>query len=405
MKNNYKHAAIIPLIGGEAIAQTNVFGSDLDYILSYSAFAKNDGQFRNYLEQEGKDIPYHVIDAEGFEHPHQVDVVSSVCPCAGLSRLNPHASSDAAANDWMYNSTQYVLENIKPRVLWGENAPGLVEKMGKPVLAKLKAIGEQYGYTLTTYRTRTLLHGYPQVRNRSFYFFCKDDKCPMLPFFERELSITIPDLIAEVNDQEPDCASRAKKPSDEFFYNAILHMKGMTHAEYIAHINSDKKNVMSKESRTAFLKEYTYADAYAHVERNPEKYGNYTAKLDRMVAKEADGKGVMYSGVFFPIDHIGAFISRYTYGLAHPVEERFISVAESLAIMGMPENFELLGGAKNINMICQNVPVGTASDMAKAVLDYLDGKLEMHEGDYLHCHNVKKQYMFDAPVIETNDLF
>ena len=44
--------------------------------------------------------------------------------------------------------------------------------------------------------------------------------------------------------------------------------------------------------------------------------------------------------------------------------------------MGLPDDFELQGGKKNINHICQNVPVTTASDMASQVLKFVDGRLD-----------------------------
>ena len=79
-----KHATIIPLIGGETIASENVFGSRPEYILSYSAFKDNEKHLINYYDNE---IPYHILDE--VDHPFQlppIDVMSSVCPCAGLSQ-------------------------------------------------------------------------------------------------------------------------------------------------------------------------------------------------------------------------------------------------------------------------------------------------------------------------------
>ena len=76
-----KHAAIIPLIGGEVLASDQVWGNRPEYILSYSAFKDNESHLLNYYDNE---IPYHVLD-EGDSAPGRVDVVSSVCPCAGLS--------------------------------------------------------------------------------------------------------------------------------------------------------------------------------------------------------------------------------------------------------------------------------------------------------------------------------
>jgi hypothetical protein len=53
--------------------------------------------------------------------------------------------------------------------------------------------------------------------------------------------------------------------------------------------------------------------------------------------------------------------------------------------MKLPEDFILQGGLKNINHICQNVPVTTAQDMADHVLKFVEGRLDnqMIETDYL----------------------
>jgi hypothetical protein len=51
--------------------------------------------------------------------------------------------------------------------------------------------------------------------------------------------------------------------------------------------------------------------------------------------------------------------------------------------MKMPENFQLQGGVKNLNHICQNVPVTTATDMANQIKKYLDGHLDAVETKFL----------------------
>ena len=102
MSSSYKYASIIPLIGGETIAMEKVFGKRPEYILSYSGFGANDSQLLNYYNHE---VPYHVID-EGNGKTDYVDVVNSVCPCAGLSTLSPTASSDNHNNDWMIESSK-----------------------------------------------------------------------------------------------------------------------------------------------------------------------------------------------------------------------------------------------------------------------------------------------------------
>ena len=148
------YASIVPLIGGETIAMENVFGKRPEYILSYTDFTANDSQLLNYYNNN---IPYLLLD-KGDTAPGGVDVVNTVCPCAGLSSLSPTSSSDSSTNDWMVQSSEYVLESIQPTVFWGENAPRLASRMGEPVVAKLREIGRKHGYVFSIYKTKSILH-------------------------------------------------------------------------------------------------------------------------------------------------------------------------------------------------------------------------------------------------------
>ena len=93
----------------------------------------------------------------------------------------------------------------------------------------------------------------------------------------------------------------------------------------------------------------------------------------------------MRRGVNIPKSYIGAFVGAYPMTLTHPDEDRFLTLRECLSIMKLPEDFILQGGLKNINHICQNVPVTTAQDMADHVLRYVDGRLDnqLIDTDYL----------------------
>jgi hypothetical protein len=81
--------------------------------------------------------------------------------------------------------------------------------------------------------------------------------------------------------------------------------------------------------------------------------------------------------------------------LAHPTEDRFITFREALALMKMPDDFQLLGGKKNANMICQNVPVCTASDMAENVKDWLDGNIDTIDANFIRQDNNKQEYVVE----------
>ena len=126
-----RFASIIPLIGGATIAMENVLQKKPEYILSYEDFKANDKHLVDYYK--GK-VPYHLYGDNGLPYLPHVEVINTVCPCAGLSSLSPTASGDAAVNDWMLTSANLVLGTLKPDVFWGENAPGLASNIGKPVV-------------------------------------------------------------------------------------------------------------------------------------------------------------------------------------------------------------------------------------------------------------------------------
>lgn len=48
--------------------------------------------------------------------------------------------SDAEINKWMFDSAEYVLGKIKPKVFWGENAPGLFTNIGEGVVEGLRLV-------------------------------------------------------------------------------------------------------------------------------------------------------------------------------------------------------------------------------------------------------------------------
>ena len=150
---NVRWGTIIPLIGGSAIGCSQATKNKPEFHLSYSAFGANE----KYLTDYWKDVPRIVLD-EGGEIPNQqIDFINSVCPCAGLSQLNTSRSKDMreSKNYWMYESAQRIMGELKPRVYWGENAPGLFTNSGAYVRDKLKTLAKEHGYSFSLYKTDT----------------------------------------------------------------------------------------------------------------------------------------------------------------------------------------------------------------------------------------------------------
>ena len=391
-----KYASIVPLIGGETIAMEKVFKKRPEYIISYEDFQANDTHLVEYYKRE---VPYYLLGNDRSYDLPSVDVINTVCPCAGLSSLNTSASSDAAANDWMLTSANYVLGTLKPKVFWGENAPRLASKMGEPVVENLRTIGREFGYAFSLYKTKSLLHGLGQVRDRSFYFFWKGDKIPKLDFFRRKHE-RIEDTIRKVKMYHKDPMSvlaNKKTPSKNPFYRFVLEEMcgGITHREFQRKITKTVNPMDYIESNNI---KYNEVAAWLK-SKGFEKESN---KATAMYNKLKEGKNIMRRSVTIPKDFIGAFVGHLPFELTHPDEDRHLTIRECLTIMGLPKDFMLQGGVKNLNHICQNVPVTTATDMADNVLKYVKGYLDnqLIDTDFLVQDNKSQENIYEKKPLQ-----
>jgi len=395
--SEFTHASIVPLIGGETIGSANAFGSPPLHFMSYEAFANNDQHIRNYY----KDTPYYVLD-KGDKIPEQrADVVSSVCPCAGLSMMSHGYGDDNQNNKWMVETATTILGDYRPKVFWGENAPGFAGKIGKNIREQLRGIGKENGYTMSVYRTRSLLHGVPQVRERSFYFFWQGNQVPIFDYYKRDYT-PIETLIRNAKGTQNNPINK-NTPSENPYYKYILEEieGGKTHAQ---HSNS----VPPTSARGV--------DAFSYIERAGKDYSQVgkwmgengfekeVEKCEYKYDKLKAGKSIMRRGVIIPKDRIGAFVGHYPTMLTHPDEDRFITYREAMSIMGLPEDFELVDASKkNANHICQNVPVKTAQDMAHEVLQTLKGKRKMVDTEYVLQYNTTNKLEFDESLSTLED--
>jgi site-specific DNA-cytosine methylase len=405
-----KYANIIPLIGGMTIGNREAVGHNPEFIVSWSAFGKNDSHIVNYLN----DVPYHVLPDDGEDtitpnirnqYFEKIDFVSTVCPCAGLSMLNNASGSasargsDASQNDWMYKSANWVLENIRPKVFWGENAPGLYTSVGNGVRTKLKEIAETYGYSFSIVKTDTYLHGIPQHRKRTFYFFWKGTNAPLLEWYERNSEHK--DLIEYLLEIPNDSLYQ-----DEFFTRSHPVTEWKLY-EYVL----EKTGLSDKEFRKSYLGAlYHYISDMGWIDDAikwmDEKYPNYNGeertKLDHIKRKLADGKGYWDSSPFFVSTHVNAIIGKNMHVLVHPTEDRFLNIRECMWLMGLPHNFSLTKENQVWNHIAQNVPVKTAKSYTEQVIKYINGELRDSGNQFIMQDNNTKQVTDSEKLVSFN---
>ena len=391
------YGSIVPLIGGETIAMQKVFNKKPEYILSYEPFKANDSHLVEYY----KDVPYLMVDDNRKPNIPDVDVINTVCPCAGLSSLSTTASSDADANDWMRTTANFVLGTLSPRVFWGENAPRLASKMGQPIVEDLRQIGRRFGYSFSIYKTKSILHGLGQVRDRSFYFFWKGEKTPKFEYIKRKHE-KIEDTIRSVKRDQNDpmnILTNQRVPSEDPYYRYVLNEieGGITHTAF------QDKIEKSVDVQHYIEDHVTYDKVSLWMAANG--FDKQATRTMSMYNKLKEGGNVMRRGVNIPKDYIGAFVGAYPTSLTHPDEDRFLTIRECMTIMGLPNDMELQGGLKNLNHICQNVPVGTASDMAEHVQKYIDGRLDnqLYDTDFIVQDNKNRSIDYKISSVQLDE--
>ena len=392
--NNKKHtyASIVPLIGGENFGIMQAMNGQLpEYVLSYSAFSKNDSHYINHLRtKEGWNGEYVFIDVEGNENykPNlQVDVVNTVCPCAGLSSLSTTSSADSSVNEWMYTTAEYVLKTLQPKVFWGENAPRLFTTAGKKVADRLYSIGRENGYTLNLYYTESRLHGLAQKRPRTFYFFTKGDETPIFKYYRRAMQ-PIDEILQmpSIPNDSMDVLINAEDPTKNPWVAYCMYKAGAsTLKEYHDKIEKSTNCIVSSDTISNSLLEVAdWMDANGFHER-------FGIRARAMQGKVDDGKGYWAHGVTMPKGEIPSLIGAMPHSLINPYKNRFLTLRDCLRIMKMPDNFEMVGDnpqySGNANAICQNVPVTTASDMMANVIEYLEGRCDTVQSTYVRQNN------------------
>jgi len=391
------YGSIVPLIGGETIAMERIFEKKPEYILSYEPFKAND----NHIVEHYKTVPYYLVDDNRKPNIPDVDVINTVCPCAGLSSLSTTSNSDAAANDWMRTTANFVLGTLSPKVFWGENAPRLASKMGRPIVEDLRKIGQNFGYSFSLYKTKSILHGLSQTRDRTFYFFWKGQQVPQFDYIKRKHE-KIEDTIRSTKRDLKDPMSiltNDRVPSENAYYKYCLEEieGGINHATFAEKITKSTNVLDHIEAHTTY-------DKVSHW-MSSKGFSKEATRCETMYLKLKAGGNIMRKNVEIPKDYIGAFVGHYPTSLTHPDEDRFLTIRECMSIMKLPSDFILQGGKKNLNHICQNVPVTTAMDMAEHVHKFVDGRLsnQMIDADFVIQDNKSQKLEYQKNGLQLDE--
>jgi hypothetical protein len=128
-------------------------------------------------------------------------------------------------------------------------------------------------------------------------------------------------------------------------------------------------------------------------------FAHIAKRARRMKLKLDENKGYWSHGVTLFKGLVPSLIGAMPHSAINPITGKFMTIRDCLRIMGMPDDFNLVGDSPltKVNHICQNVPVGTAADMMTGIIAYLNGECEFSSSSYIKQSNKKREYKSQLP--------
>ena len=186
-------------------------------------------------------------------------------------------------------------------------------------------------------------------------------------------------------------------------YSFMLQREGLTHRQFSAkHGRGTVAKILEKEGLIeeciAWLQQYHPTETFSiQMEGRSTRFRTHIQVLQHMLRKLAMGLGYWDDSIKFMGDYFSAVISKNIAYAIHPTEDRFFNIRELLHLMGMPHDFELQDAKRNINHLCQNVPVNTAADWAGEVVKFCRGEAEMTPYTFLRQDNTSQTVTDSLP--------
>lgn len=368
-----QHIALVPLIGGMAIAGETVLGSEPKAVVSYDAFDLNDGFYMNWLRKRGLDTERISLDSRPDYTPDfgEIDLITSVCPCSGLSAANTSAGAGCQQNEWMYKSTEWALSKARPRVLIGENAPRLFGSFGQMVAINLRTIAERYGYTMMLVKTSTHFHGIPQKRERSFFLMFRDRALPpMIHGQQAQYDGTWINFLDTFDEDDTKGQVQTTKHAEELWRISTEGM-GISREEVRDIIIKDRTSLLvlivvkMPEVRDRYIDEYLESED--RVKASLARKFNYTReKMAKSgVCNVWDDSPLFVKTPYYPS------VMHKTVGRTYRHDKmRTLTPREQMRLMGLPESMDV--PQSYLNAIAQNVPTCTAGWIIHEAMQVLD---------------------------------
>lgn len=418
-----KYGIIQPLTGGVVCGAIDAFGYAPSWIISYPGLTDvkhdksgnitsvgNEYNILKWLKDHDSLPPYQVFDKKPFQQTDlnvaikddpvwttnkvdysNTDLVISVPVCSGLSQatIAPQNTKDDRNHNMMWNA-EFTLAKIQPKIYIFENAPTLFSDTGKQVRESLNELGKKYGYSVVYYKTDTQLHDNCQKRPRTFVLFIKhrgnDTGTPTFKFECKP--VTVQEFFSRIPKNSTQQFPVSMSDTSKLCFDYIKHKFGSDYRD-----PSGRPWFIRK-----IIKHNLYDDAckFASESNYSQKAITSFTNLIRHVQKKvSDGKNFycMLPGYTRSDSTIPAVMFKTIPTLLHYNEDRLYTIREYLHLMGMPDDYELIGNVDaNYAKIGQNVPARTAQWIISEAIRILNNwdSIDRNNPEILFVDNIKQ---------------
>jgi site-specific DNA-cytosine methylase len=267
-----------------------------------------------------------------------------------------------------------VLEDSRPAVLVGENAPNLFTHAGRNVRKEFFSIAEDHGYSVSFLKTSTHLHGIPQKRPRSFYYLWRSETAPKIPTVTRSTP-PLGDFLKGYGsaDDEQDLGYF---DADALMPRYLRDQMGDDWREAWGTGGPDASPPTMFCILLVSQRLYDFLRWCEDVSDDPESDAGYSL-VRRFFSNMAEHRGILDCTymVSHPEGLLRSMMWKTFPNTIHPVYDRCLTRRELARVMDIPEDFPV-GELEDPNMMCQNVPGATAMDAVAIAGAFLSGLLE-----------------------------
>lgn len=405
-KKNIKWISIQSLAGGMALGAEKAFGCPPICTIDYDGIDKaNSSAYMHYMNDiRHVGLKQLILDGNLLsmtdkfkseedeawftENCKDIDVVSAVPICSGLSAANTNNKKDSATkrgadaqqNNNMIGVTKFTLERIKPRAFIFENAPVLFTNSGKPVRERMNEIAFANGYSVTWVKTNTNKHANVQYRSRTFGIFWKSETAPQLSYVNNPHG-TIEEYL---KDLKPDTLYN----NDEYIINPKITESGYFKYLIAKYGDNWRQKYIDSNGFNFFMNVVGIPNLEEVLPYCNEKEVKF---VKHVIEKRSRNEGFMdtTSPGFCGFDRVPTVFHRSMGNMIHWKYNRGYNLREFMKFMGMPDDYEFENPKKHWIWVSQNVPVVTAYDWHKQIAEWIWGERELTDQKEVFFNNEK----------------